>query len=165
MSTTTRATEPLRSEHQDLWPHLAALGTLAAELDRWSDATAGRLAELVAFLRGHLVPHALAEEAVLYPKVEGVLGAPRATATMVADHVEIVRRIDELERIVEEVGTARPEPAALERLRGRLYGLDAILALHFAKEEEVLLPVLDEHLAAEEAEAMFRAMGQVAHGH
>lgn len=165
MSTTTRVTEPLRSEHRDLWPNLAALGALAAGLDQWSAVTAGRLADVVAFLRGHLVPHATAEEAVLYPKVEEILGAPRATATMVADHAEIVRRIDELDRIVEEVGAARPEPEVLERLRGRLYGLDAILALHFAKEEDVLLPVLDEHLGAEEAEAMFRAMGHAAHGH
>lgn len=165
MSTVTRVTEPLRSEHQDLWPHLAALGGVATELDDWSEHTAGRLAEVVAFLRSHLIPHATAEEAVLYPKVEALLGAPGATATMAADHVEIVSRIDELDRLVAAVGPERPDAETVERLRRRLYGLDAILALHFAKEEDVLLPVLDERLTAEEAQDMFRAMGHVAHGH
>jgi iron-sulfur cluster repair protein YtfE (RIC family) len=39
-----------------------------------------------------------------------------------------------------------------------LYSLHAIVALHFAKEEEVYLPIVDEHLTADEASALFREM-------
>jgi hypothetical protein len=41
--------------------------------------------------------------------------------------------------------------------------LSAILQLHFRKEEEVLLPVLDASLSANEAAALFARMGAVAH--
>jgi hypothetical protein len=46
-----------------------------------------------------------------------------------------------------------------------LYGLHHLVKVHFAKEEEVYLPILDERLSPAEAEAMFAAMGQVAHHH
>jgi len=38
------------------------------------------------------LPHARAEDEVLYPVVEEILGATGATATMSRDHVEIARR-------------------------------------------------------------------------
>ena len=164
MTTKTRVTEPLREEHRDLWPHLQEVAALAADLDEWTGESAGRLREVVAFLRSHLVPHAQAEEAVLYPEYERVQGSPGSTDTMAADHVEIVRRIEELEVLAAEGAAARPGAGRLETLRARLYGLDAILALHFAKEEEVLLPALDEKLSEDEAAELFRAMGHVAHG-
>ena len=45
----------------------------------------------------------------------------------------------------------------------QLVSLSAILQLHFRKEEEVLLPVLDASLSADEAAALFARMGAVAH--
>ena len=39
-----------------------------------------------------------------------------------------------------------------------LYGLYALVKVHFAKEEEVYLPMLDARLAPQEAQKMFRAM-------
>lgn len=164
MTTITRVTEPLREEHRELWPRLQEIGRLAAEIDDWPSGSGERLGRLAEFLRSHLVPHAQAEEAVLYPEYERIQAAPGATATMAADHVEIVRRIEELELLSSQLGSEVPGTDWIERLRGRLYGLDAILALHFAKEEEVLLPALDEKLGEAEAADLFRAMGHAAHG-
>jgi hypothetical protein len=48
-------------------------------------------------------------------------------------------------------------------LRRVLYGLYGIVKLHFAKEEEVYLPLLDTRLTPEEAQAMFTAMETAAH--
>ncbi|MGE5532493.1 MAG: hemerythrin domain-containing protein, partial [Bacteroidota bacterium] len=97
MTNANLPTEPLRAEHRDLLPHLQGLDTIADEVDRWNaDEAAHLLGEIVGFLRGHLVPHATAEEQVLYPAVEEAMAAPEATATMRADHVEIVARIDRL---------------------------------------------------------------------
>lgn len=164
MTARTLPTEPLRAEHRDLLPHLTGLDTTAARLDGLDAADARReLDDTVAFLRGHLVPHAGAEEAVLYPAVETAMGAPGATDTMRADHTEIVARIDRLADAARSIEERWPDAELTRDLVHQLVGLSAILGLHFRKEEEVLLPVLDEHLSDDEASALFARMGHAAH--
>jgi iron-sulfur cluster repair protein YtfE (RIC family) len=160
----TQVTEPLRAEHRGLLPELESLVSIAESLDDWEQAvTPGRLTKVVAFLRDHLVPHAKAEEAVLYPAVERAMGSPRATATMVADHGEIVRRIAALSVTTAAVGVGPPSARERNELRAELFGLWAILRLHFDKEEEVLLPELDARLTRDEAQTLFADMSAVAH--
>ena len=162
--TDNRPTEPLRAEHRDLLPHLRALDTAANEVAGWNRDTAiATLGEIVGFLRGHLVPHAAAEEAFLYPAVEQAMAAPGATATMRADHVEIVARIDQLADTMSAITQRWPDADLSRDLGHQLVGLSAILHLHFRKEEEVLLPVLDASLNADAASALFARMGDVAH--
>ena len=164
MTDTTLPTEPLRAEHRDLLPHLQGLETIADEVDRWNaDEAAHVLGEIIGFLRGHLVPHAEAEEQVLYPAVEEAMAAPGATATMRADHAEIVSRIDRLADTAAAVATRWPDDTLVRDLTHQLVGLSAILLLHFRKEEEVLLPVLDTTLGADDAAALFARMGEEAH--
>lgn len=92
-----RPTEPLRAEHRDLLPHLLTLDDAADDIRVWDRQKAAEALDgILGFLRGHLVPHAVAEEQVLYPAVEEAMRAPDATATMKADHTEIVARIDRL---------------------------------------------------------------------
>ena len=88
----TLPTQPLRDEHRELRPHvddLREVADLVGEVP--ADTLAARLREASAFLHEHLLRHARAEEAALYPAVERVLGAPGATATMRRDHVEVAR--------------------------------------------------------------------------
>jgi len=113
--------------------------------------------DAIAFLRESLIPHAEAEDAVLYPKVEQVMSAPGATATMTRDHVEVVRLTADLQRVRDSMPSI-PDPDLRRELQRILYGLHAIIRLHFVKEEEVYLPLLDAGLAPAEAEDMFRAM-------
>jgi iron-sulfur cluster repair protein YtfE (RIC family) len=162
-STAMSVTEPLRHEHADLLPRLAELDTLASGVDRWQTDTPTRLRATIEFLQDHLLPHARAEEAALYPTVERVMAAPGATDTMKADHVEIVRRVDTLSTTAADIGAGPPTGTRAEQLRAELYGLSAILRLHFRKEEEVLLPVLDAQLSPDEATQLFTEMGAVAH--
>ena len=165
MTDTTLPTEPLRAEHRDLLPHLQGLETIADEVDRWdADEAAHVLGDIVGFLRGHLVPHAEAEEQVLYPAVEEAMAAPGATATMRADHAEIVSRIDRLAETAATVADRWPDNAVTRDVTHQLVGLAAILLLHFRKEEEVLLPVLDTTLSPDDAAALFTRMGDAAHG-
>jgi len=162
--TDQRLTEPLRAEHRDLLPHLLALDTAARDAAGWDRDTAVRdLGEILDFLRGHLVPHATAEEAVLYPAIEAAMAAPGATATMRADHVEIVARIDGLADTVTAIEQGGIDADVARDVAFQLVGLSAILRLHFHKEEEVLLPVLDLTLDADAATALFARMGHVAH--
>ena len=115
------------------------------------------LQEVYEFLAYHLLPHAQAEDAALYPTVQKVLGSPDATRTMSRDHVEVERYIDEL-----AVLHLDPSPENARSLQRVLYGLYALVKVHFAKEEEVYLPILEARLTADEAKEMFEAMEQAA---
>jgi hypothetical protein len=163
MSTTirTRPTEPLRSEHLELLPHIAELGDLGDLVGTIpDDQLLARLSDAHEFLAGHLAPHAAAEEAVLYPAVEAAMRAPGATATMSRDHVDVRRRIDELARELHDRGPV--DATRAERLHRLLYGLHAVVTLHFEKEEEIYLEILDAALAPDEAEELFRRLEEAA---
>ena len=91
------------------------------------------------------------------------MAAPGATATMRADHVEIVSRIDRLADTAAAIAIRWPDDTLTRDLAHQLVGLSAILLLHFRKEEEVLLPVLDTALGPDDAAALFARMGKEAH--
>jgi iron-sulfur cluster repair protein YtfE (RIC family) len=44
-----------------------------------------------------------------------------------------------------------------------LFGVYGLVKIHFAKEEEVYLPILDQRLTPEAAQAMFARMEAAAH--
>ncbi len=162
----TERTEPLRAEHRDLVPKLDALRALGAGLDTWEPGREDEvLAEVIVMLRHHQLPHARAEEALLYPAVEQAMNAPGAMATMIADHREIARRIEALAGTGAAIDGKTPRPDQLEDLRAQLLGLWAILLLHLEKEEDILLPILDAHLSVEEAQALFDGLAAYEHEH
>ena len=150
-----KLTQPLLDEHKELYPHVEAILRTADQIgDSSVAALCPELEEILDFLAGHLRPHARAEEAALYPAVQELLGSPAATRTMARDHVEVGRYIDELTALLAgELTSAQMKP-----LRRVLYGVYALLVVHFAKEEEVYLPILEQGLTAESARKMFGAM-------
>ncbi len=151
-----RHTQPLRDEHRELRPHIDELVAVADLLDDHRPGELGdRLAAASSFVNGHLLRHAGAEEAALYPVVGRAMGSTDATATMSRDHREIAAFGERLAQLVEDARGGRGDTTALRRV---LYGLHAIVALHFAKEEEVYLPLLDERLTPEEAARLFAGM-------
>ena len=156
---------PLRAEHRELLPHIEEFRVAAEAVGA---APAERVVALVdqciGFLTRHLIPHAKAEEAALYPVVQKVMGAPRATATMSRDHEEVGRLAAELQDLRAKLAAGDADGDLAADLRRVLYGLYTLVKVHFAKEEEVYLPVLEERLAPDEAEAMFTAMHEAATG-
>lgn len=160
----TMITEPLREEHRHLLPHLAELDQAPSAVAGWSAEEAERqLRDVLAFLQGHLAPHAGAEERILYPAVEEAMGAPGATETMVADHREIVARIERLARTAADVADRWPAPDLVDDVALQLAALFAIIGMHFRKEEEVLLPHLDRALTPDTAAALFERMEHAGH--
>jgi hemerythrin-like domain-containing protein len=157
-------TLPLRDEHAELLPHIESLRAAA---DMVGEAPVEALRQHIdaayEFLAHHLLPHAQAEERALYPVVARVIGAPEATATMSRDHVEIARLTEELGAQRERLTGSAISASEARALRRILYGLYSMVKLHFAKEEEVYLPLLDDQLTAGEATAMFEAMVHAAH--
>ncbi len=159
----TTLTQPLRDEHKQLYPELESL-RLAAEAvhENLSPAEQRKIDEAYAFLTRHLLPHASAEEKALYPVVQKVMGSPFGTATMSRDHLEVHRLTDELGTLRAQFPSGSLTIHQVEAFRRVLYGLYTLVKVHFAKEEEVYLPLLDSRLHPEEATAMFEAMEEAA---
>jgi iron-sulfur cluster repair protein YtfE (RIC family) len=156
-------TQPLRDEHKELLPHVELLRTVADAIDEAPFASLQRgVDEAYAFLTHHLIPHAQAEERALYPVVGRLMGAPAATATMSRDHVEVGRLTEELGALRSHLVDASVGKSQEKALRRVLYGLFAVVTVHFAKEEEIYLPILDAGLTSEEAHRMFEAMERAA---
>jgi len=155
----TSITQPLRDEHKELYPHVEILRQAADAVNESLTSSAhAKIEEAYNFLTHHLIPHAQAEDLALYPMVQKAMGSPQATATMSRDHVEVGR-------LTEELGSLRVHQSQLSitfdqtrALRRVLYGLYTLVKLHFAKEEEIYLPLLDSKLTADEAHKMFEEM-------
>ncbi len=132
-------------EHRTLRPDLDRLRIAA---DRLGTAPPAEALESVRaahrFLVDELLPHEEAEDAVLYPVFARVLGGADPTGTMSRAHVEIAHLVRRLGRLLDEVDPVDPAPDDLADLRRVLYGLHAILELHFAQEDEGYLSLVDE---------------------
>ena len=157
-------TQPLREEHKELLPHVDRIRQVAEKIGDApiADIRAG-VEEVYDFLANHLKPHAEAEEAALYPVVQKVLGSPDATKTMVRDHVEVGNYIKELATLRNGLTGEGLTSVQVKSLQRVLYGVYGLVKVHFAKEEEVYLPILDQHLTPESAQEMFEAMEAAAH--
>ncbi len=155
----TILTQPLHDEHKELFLRVERIRVVAEKVCTGpiSDIQKGVEASYD-FLVHQLTAHAQAEDEVLYPVVQKVLGSPLATKTMSRDHVEVGRYINELADLkagLKVKALTAPQAQSLQRV---LYGLYGLLKVHFAKEEEVYLPVLDQRLTAESAREMFENM-------
>jgi len=130
-----RPTEPFRREHEELLSHIEHIRQAAREVARLDHAERELLVgRILAFLRDTLVPHAKAEEKVLYPEWAKLVGFADAAVPMVHDHEAIVDRIEQLEQ------TDANDVDALQEL---LYGLHALIGVHFRKEEDIQLRAFD----------------------
>ena len=154
-------TQPLRDEHKELLPLLERVRVAADAVGTGAGFNA-KLDGAYDFLAGHLLPHATAEEAALYPVVARTMGSTDATKTMQMDHTEVHRLTEELGRVRNALGGAAPSDAQSSELRALLYGLYTLVSVHFEKEEQVYLPLLDANLGEAEAAAMFEAMESAA---
>ena len=132
---TATPADPFRAEHRHLREHVEHVRLAARELPELSseerEAVIGRV---VHFLRHMLAPHAETEETLLYPEFAQLLGHPQALESMIYDHVAIRERIGELDET---------DPTDTARLQELLYGLYALITVHFWKEEEIYLPLLE----------------------
>jgi heavy metal translocating P-type ATPase len=100
--------------------------------------------EVHALLSEEVAPHEEAEERVLYPALEQVLGGTQPTAPMSRAHVEIAHQIRRLGHLIDDIGDSVPDQEDIDELRRLLYGLHAILRLHTLQEEESYLSIRDE---------------------
>ena len=133
------------TEHDSLRPGLDRLRQAADGLGTQPGGEAiADVHSVHRFLVDELAPHEVAEGNLLYPVLDRVLGGAETTATMSRAHAEIVRLIRRLGRVLEAIDAEQPDDGDVRELRRLLYGLHAILRLHFAQEEEGYFSLLDE---------------------
>ncbi len=135
----------LRAEHDQLMPRLADLRTLADSLDTLSRQDAIlELESTATFLSEELVPHERADDAEIYPHISNMIGGEDPLAAMSRTHREIFHLVRLFGSQVADLPAEGPSAGDLRDLRRILYGLHAIVVLHFAQEEE-LYSSLDEN--------------------
>ncbi|WP_431272471.1 hemerythrin domain-containing protein [Dankookia sp. P2] len=112
------------------------------------------LAEVERLVRERLLPHEREDDARVYPAVERALGGDDPIAAMHRTHREVHRLGGLLTRMTIDLPPEGLGPAAANDFRRVLYGLDAILRLHFAQEDELYHGLADaEHVALQAAAA------------
>ena len=133
------------AEHRTLRPDLARIRDVADHLDAAHPTESiAMVRDVHRFLVEELDPHEQAEDHDLYPVLARVLGGNDPTATMSRAHVEIAHLIRRLGRVLDDLDPAGPDQDDLIELRRLLYGLHAILQLHFAQEDEGYLSLADD---------------------
>ena len=141
-----------RDEHREFIPWLARIRTVADRLESYSPVEArDELQQIRWFLTERLPQHEEEEEAAVYPVVSRLMGGEDPMGTMARAHLEIDHLSRVFVHLVDDVPPEGPAPEDLVDLRRVLYGLHAILRLHFAQEEEAYSWLASEVLESEEA--------------
>jgi hypothetical protein len=128
----------LKAEHAELEPVMDRLRALADELPRVTGrVAAAELESLRQSLNLILVPHERRDDTQLYPGMARMLGGDDPLAALSGMHREIFRMTRLLDRIVAGFPPDGPDETTVRELQRLLYGLDAILRLHCAQEDEL----------------------------
>lgn len=124
--------------HRALRPQVSELAALAARLETLPPAEAhSQLQRMRAMLEEELLPHEREEQRKAYPLIESLLKDEDPTGALIQTHHEIQRLTRLYGRLVARLPPEGPTPEDFRDLRRVLYGLHAILTLHFAQEEEL----------------------------
>ncbi|GIU99829.1 MAG: hypothetical protein KatS3mg014_1445 [Actinomycetota bacterium] len=155
----SEAQESLCERHRGFVPLIAAIDEVEGELAGGSAllirAETGELHEI---LSHELIPHAVGEGRTVFPVLRRITGTDRVTREMLAEHREIARLTDELERIRDELSRAGIGAEHEARMRRVLESLKRAISSHFEQEERACFRVLKEELTPEEAERLYEAM-------
>jgi soluble P-type ATPase len=145
----TDVAERFRAEHKEFMPELTNLRNTADRLGAMSaEDTRTALESARVFLVVRLPQHEEEEEAAVYPLVAKLIGGEDPMSSMARAHVEISHLARVFRQLLEELPEEGPGPDDITDLRRVLYGLHAILRLHFAQEEEAYAWLASEEPAA-----------------
>lgn len=151
--------DPMCEKHREFVPLIAAIDRVSGELAQGSAmlirADAGSIHDT---LSHELIPHAVGEGRTLFPVLRRVTGSDTMTTEMLAEHREISRLTDELERIRGELAKAGMGAKQEAEMRTVLEGLKSAIENHFEQEEHACFEVLKTELTPEEAEELYASL-------
>jgi hypothetical protein len=134
------------SEHRTMRDGLEVVRLTAEDLvDGDRESALRRLHETDRFLQDVVLPHERTEGAKLYPALERSLGGADSIAAMAGSHAEIERlsrRLGFHVRSADRSGVIATDQ--VRDLLACLYGLYAVLKLHFRQEEQSYFVLADE---------------------
>jgi heavy metal translocating P-type ATPase len=124
--------------HRALRPRIGELAAVAARLDSLPAAEArSQLEQLRDMLEKEILPHEREEQLTAYPILQQILKPENPTGPLIQTHYEIHRLTRLFGRLVAQLPSQTLTPEDFRDLRRVLYGLHAILTLHFAQEDEL----------------------------
>lgn len=152
----------IHHEHNTLRPHVELIRVAA---DAVGEVPLPILRDLtntvLGFLVRELIPHAREEREILYRTVEQATQSPGSTATMNREHLEVTKMADQLGDLhALTVAEAELSERTIRDLRRVLYGLYALVNLHFLKEEEIYVDVLEHRLSPTEKDVLVAALSR-----
>ena len=152
-----------REEHERFDAQVASILEVADSVGvAPPDELLERTGEIHEFLAHTLMPHAMAEDSVLFPALRKET-ADAPTVAMTSCHRQLARFTDELETQRARLSSPDQRPDAERELRRILYGTHALVSAHFAEAEEAFATSLGSRLSPEEREELFDRLDQYAH--
>jgi len=134
----------LKQEHDELGPILERVRSTADRLAIVpGHEVAAELSALNELLRQQLLPHERQDDAQVYPAMARLIGGDDPLAAMSRMHREIQHLARLLSRMTKDLPSGGPDPVTLAEIQRILHGLDAILKLHFAQEDEIYHTLAD----------------------
>jgi heavy metal translocating P-type ATPase len=128
----------LKAAHVELEPVVEQIRKLADALPWLPRASiAAALASVNESLARQLVPHEQCDDTEIYPDLARLLGGEDPMGAMSATHAEIFRIARLLEQMTADMPTEGPDAATVQEFQRLLYGLDAIVRLHCAQEDQL----------------------------
>jgi hypothetical protein len=125
------------AEHKEFYPEIQRIRTAADRLGQMTpEQTRQELEAVRHFILDRLPAHEEEEEAIVYPVVAAAMGGEDPLSSMHRAHLEISHLGRIYQQLIGDLPQDGPSPDDLMDLRRLLYGLYAILRLHFAQEEE-----------------------------
>ncbi|KWF80874.1 cation transporter [Burkholderia diffusa] len=130
--------EQLKREHAALSPLLDQIRDLADRMPQLSRAAiATELAHMIGALDERLLPHERADDRDVYARLAPLLGGEDPLAAMSGAHREIFRMVRSLRQMVADLPRDGANAVQVQAIQRLLYGLEAIVRLHCAQEEEL----------------------------
>ncbi|MGE0057272.1 MAG: hemerythrin domain-containing protein [Dehalococcoidia bacterium] len=162
----TASLDALKTEHRELRDRIDQLKQTADLIDLASvEVVIVELEEAEQFLNHHILPHARAEEEVLYRAYDQVANSPWATDTMKRDHAEVLKLTQQLTALRLQLFTDPLTTEQKQELRRIIYGLYTVLRLHLRHEEEIILPRIEAAVTQEAADQIVGSMDTAAARH
>jgi iron-sulfur cluster repair protein YtfE (RIC family) len=133
-------------EHEELARGIERIHEVVADLPSISvDRIAGRVDGVIRWLDETLQPHMSWEDTWLFPQIDERAQTPWATKLVRFDHRQIVRQAQHL-AMHRRALVGGPSHEATAEIRTDLIGLEALLRANLEREEEFLLPLLDQEV-------------------
>lgn len=155
----TDALDSYRYFHSALVKEARELATILGESLGDDRARVDAVAHRFAFFQQANAVHEAAEEAFLFPAIEK--RAPHATDAFAFDHSSGERLYSEIADALDELRAAERDTPPVDlanALTRRVCALEQLLVLHSDKENELLVPIVEQSASEEEQRELMRGM-------